>query len=72
MVFEEGNSDADASLAVQMVEYTAYALLTNYSANAGVRQLIDDYDFYLFPIVNPDGVLIYDGHLIRNLLILSA
>jgi murein tripeptide amidase MpaA len=34
----------------------AYYLLTNYDSNAEVKTFLDKYDFYVFPIVNPDGM----------------
>lgn len=36
-------------------EYIAYYLLSNYDSNAEVKGFLDKYDFYVFPIVNPDG-----------------
>jgi murein tripeptide amidase MpaA len=39
----------------QTVEYMAYQLLTRYSTDATVRALVDKFDFYIIPIVNPDG-----------------
>jgi len=37
------------------VEYFAYNLLTNYNATTEVKGFVDKYDFYIFPVVNPDG-----------------
>jgi murein tripeptide amidase MpaA len=37
----------------RVVEYAAYQLLT--STDATVAGFKDKYDFYIFPIVNPDG-----------------
>jgi murein tripeptide amidase MpaA len=39
----------------QTVEYLAYNLLNNYANSTEVKSLVDKYDFYIFPIVNPDG-----------------
>ncbi|KAK0631077.1 zinc carboxypeptidase [Bombardia bombarda] len=36
-------------------EYMAYNLLTNYASNAEIKGFVDKYDFYIFPVVNPDG-----------------
>jgi len=36
-------------------EYTAYSLLNNYANSTEVRGYVDKYDFYIFPVVNPDG-----------------
>lgn len=39
----------------QVNEYMAYQLLTNYNNSTDIKGFVDDYDFYIFPIVNPDG-----------------
>lgn len=39
----------------QVVEYIAEALLGNYSVDAETQSFVDNYDFYFFPVVNPDG-----------------
>ncbi|KAI9049264.1 hypothetical protein LZ554_007111 [Drepanopeziza brunnea f. sp. 'monogermtubi'] len=36
-------------------EYLAYYLLTNYAGSAEIKGFVDKYDFYIFPVVNPDG-----------------
>lgn len=36
-------------------EYFAYQLLTKYASDANIRALVDKFDFYITPIVNPDG-----------------
>lgn len=38
-----------------VVEYFAYTLLSGYKNDDAIRSFVDKYDFYLFPIVNPDG-----------------
>lgn len=38
----------------QVVEYFAYNLLTN-SNTAEVQDFLNKYDFFIFPVVNPDG-----------------
>jgi murein tripeptide amidase MpaA len=30
-------------------------LLSNYAGSPLMREYLDNYDFYIFPIVNPDG-----------------
>lgn len=40
-----------------MVEYFAYNLLTNYASSSEIKGFVDKYDFYIFPVVNPDGKL---------------
>ena len=37
------------------VEYLTYQLLTTYASDATTRGFLDSYDFYIMPIVNPDG-----------------
>ncbi|KAF2456484.1 hypothetical protein BDY21DRAFT_393880 [Lineolata rhizophorae] len=36
-------------------EYMAYTLLTEYGSDADITGFVDAYDFYIFPVVNPDG-----------------
>ncbi|KAK4163834.1 putative carboxypeptidase [Cladorrhinum sp. PSN259] len=36
-------------------EYIAYNLITQYDTNTEIKSFIDKYDFYIFPVVNPDG-----------------
>ncbi|EKG18003.1 Peptidase M14 carboxypeptidase A [Macrophomina phaseolina MS6] len=36
-------------------EYVAYQLLTKYDTNTAIKSYVDKYDFYVFPVVNPDG-----------------
>ncbi|KAJ0159417.1 Metallocarboxypeptidase A-like protein [Colletotrichum tanaceti] len=36
-------------------EYMAYQLLTRYATDPVVRAVVDKFDFYITPIVNPDG-----------------
>ena len=37
------------------MEYIAYNLLTKYSSDPTIKSYVDKYDFYIFPVVNPDG-----------------
>jgi murein tripeptide amidase MpaA len=39
----------------QVVEYIAYNLLVQYGSDTVVRAILDSYDFYILPFVNPDG-----------------
>ena len=48
--------NADHANTFQVNEYIAYYLLTNYDSNTEVKSFVDKYDFYVFPIVNPDGM----------------
>ena len=40
----------------QTTEYLAYYLLQNYGSSAEIKGFVDKYDFYIFPVVNPDGM----------------
>lgn len=42
-------------LHLQVVEYFADALLSGYGTDAALTAFVDKYDFYFFPVVNPDG-----------------
>lgn len=33
----------------------AYNLLANYASSSEIKAFVDKYDFYIFPVVNPDG-----------------
>jgi murein tripeptide amidase MpaA len=33
----------------------AYQLLTKYSSDSAVKAIVDKFDFYITPVVNPDG-----------------
>lgn len=50
------HNNHDADLLVQVVEYLAYTLLSKYSVDSQIRDFVEKYDFYVFPIVNPDGM----------------
>lgn len=39
----------------QVVEYCAYTLLNGYQDDKEIPGYLDKYDFYMFPVVNPDG-----------------
>ncbi|TGO71399.1 hypothetical protein BELL_0581g00030 [Botrytis elliptica] len=39
------------------VEYMAYNLLSNYASSTEIKGFVDKYDYYIFPVVNPDGFL---------------
>lgn len=40
----------------QVVEYFADILLANYNTDPEVKAFVDAYDFYIYPVVNPDGM----------------
>ncbi|PHH73839.1 hypothetical protein CDD82_5244 [Ophiocordyceps australis] len=50
-----GTVHAREWISSMVVEYFAYTLASNYSTNNEIASFVDKYDFYLFPIVNPDG-----------------
>lgn len=40
---------------LQVTEFMAYQLLTNYGNSTEIKSYVEKYDFYIFPVVNPDG-----------------
>ncbi|KAK2024406.1 zinc carboxypeptidase [Colletotrichum zoysiae] len=38
-------------------EYIAWTLLSKYSSDSEIKGFVDKYDFYIFPVVNPDGFI---------------
>ncbi|KAJ9148825.1 Zinc carboxypeptidase [Coniochaeta hoffmannii] len=52
-----GTVHAREWISTMVVEYFAYNLLTNYAKSSEITAFIDKYDFYIFPVVNPDGFL---------------
>ncbi|KAI0836547.1 hypothetical protein F5Y06DRAFT_298601 [Hypoxylon sp. FL0890] len=54
-VFFNGNVYAREWITSMVVEYLLYRLVTGYDNNTTVQAILDNYDFYLLPIVNPDG-----------------
>jgi len=50
-----GTIHAREWITTMVTEYIAYNLLRHYSTDGDVKQTIDSFDFYIFPIVNPDG-----------------
>jgi hypothetical protein len=55
---EHGNEQAPASV----VAYVAYQLLTNYGSDPEITALVDNVEWYLMPIMNPDGYVNYDRY----------
>ena len=37
-------------------EYIAYNILHLYDLNRDTKHALDKFDFYIFPVVNPDGM----------------
>lgn len=50
-----GNVHAREWITSKTTEYIAYTLLTQYASNAAVKAVVDKFDFYITPVVNPDG-----------------
>ncbi|KAA8566169.1 hypothetical protein EYC84_008771 [Monilinia fructicola] len=40
---------------ITTLKYMAYNLLTNYATNTEIKGFVDKYDYYIFPVVNPDA-----------------
>jgi hypothetical protein len=55
-VILHGTVHAREWIATLVVEYFAYTLLT--STDATTKSFLNKYDFYVFPVVNPDGKLL--------------
>jgi murein tripeptide amidase MpaA len=54
-VLFHGTVHAREWISTMTVEYMAWQLLTKYDTDATVKALVDKFDFYIMPIVNPDG-----------------
>ncbi|KAI1105681.1 hypothetical protein F4804DRAFT_118020 [Jackrogersella minutella] len=52
-----GNVHAREWITSKVVEYLTYQLVANYNNDTTVKGFLDSYDFYILPIVNPDGFL---------------
>ncbi|KAH6890802.1 hypothetical protein BKA70DRAFT_1539383 [Coprinopsis sp. MPI-PUGE-AT-0042] len=50
-----GNVHAREWITSMTPEYLAYTLLNNYANSTEIKGYVDKYDFYIFPVVNPDG-----------------
>lgn len=53
---EHGDEQAGASI----VAYAANHLLSNYDTDPDVKYLVDNVEWYILPIMNPDGYVAYD------------
>jgi murein tripeptide amidase MpaA len=56
-VIFHGTVHAREWITTMTTEYIAYSLLNNYSNSTEVKGYVDNYDFYIFPVVNPDGFI---------------
>ncbi|ORY13616.1 hypothetical protein BCR34DRAFT_663135 [Clohesyomyces aquaticus] len=54
-VLFHGTVHAREWITTMATAYMAWQLLTKYSTDASVKALVDKFDFYIMPIVNPDG-----------------
>ncbi|KAH7321986.1 hypothetical protein BKA65DRAFT_91804 [Rhexocercosporidium sp. MPI-PUGE-AT-0058] len=54
-VILHGTVHAREWITTMTTEYLAYYLLQNYGSSAEIKGFVDKYDFYIFPVVNPDG-----------------
>ncbi|KAK6513094.1 hypothetical protein TWF506_009260 [Arthrobotrys conoides] len=55
-VLWHGTVHAREWISAMVVEYLTYNLITGYSLNdTQVHSILDNYDFYILPVVNPDG-----------------
>lgn len=52
-----GTVHAREWITTMTVEYLTYQLVTGYGKDANATAMLDAYDFYILPIVNPDGKL---------------
>lgn len=50
-----GTVHAREWISAPVVEYLALNLLTEYGNDEDVTELVDSYDYWIFPFVNPDG-----------------
>jgi hypothetical protein len=54
-IYWHGNVHAREWVTSKVVEYLAYQIVVNYNNDTVVRTALDNYDFYILPVVNPDG-----------------
>ncbi|KAF9873081.1 zinc carboxypeptidase a [Colletotrichum karsti] len=55
-IYWHGTVHAREWITTMVVEYLTYQLIDGYQKNdAAVKAILDKYDFYILPIVNPDG-----------------
>ncbi|KAI0142975.1 hypothetical protein GGR57DRAFT_372720 [Xylariaceae sp. FL1272] len=54
-IFFNGNVHAREWITSMVVEYILYQLVIGYPGDPLVQNVLDNYDFYVLPIVNPDG-----------------
>ncbi|KAJ1300827.1 hypothetical protein OPQ81_002467 [Rhizoctonia solani] len=56
-----GTVHAREWITTMVTEHIAYSLLSNYTTSSTIKSYVDKYDFYIFPVVNPDGAAAGDS-----------
>ncbi|KAG8738671.1 hypothetical protein FRC10_006618 [Ceratobasidium sp. 414] len=54
-VIFHGTVHAREWITTMVTEQIAFSLLSNYTTSPTVKNYVDEHDFYIFPVVNPDG-----------------
>ncbi|CAI6262776.1 unnamed protein product [Periconia digitata] len=54
-VIIHGTVHAREWITTMTTEYLAWQLLTKYGSDATIKAMVDKFDYYIIPIVNPDG-----------------
>lgn len=54
-VIFHGTVHAREWITTMTTQYFAWSLLGNHTTNPRIEAYVDKYDFYIFPVVNPDG-----------------
>ena len=55
-VIFHGTVHAREWITTMTTQYFSWYLLKNYVTNSQIQAYVDKYDFYIFPVVNPDGM----------------
>ncbi|EFE34076.1 uncharacterized protein ARB_07027 [Trichophyton benhamiae CBS 112371] len=51
-----GTIHAREWITTMVTEYMAWSFLSQYNKNADITSIVDNFDIWIFPIVNPDGM----------------
>ncbi|KAI1170153.1 hypothetical protein F4777DRAFT_584193 [Nemania sp. FL0916] len=54
-IYYHGTVHAREWITTMTVEYITYQLINNYNNDTATKTVLDNYDFYILPVVNPDG-----------------
>lgn len=57
-----GTAHAREWITTMVTEYIACQLLVSYGISKDVKYALDSFDFYIFPVVNPDGTSTHLSH----------